>query len=189
MADSTSTLIQRVVSALLAGFTVLGLSYYGGPPGIYLVCTVAIVLGIREFSRMAFRKGVIPFPIPILFWAMSVLFYWGMVEHFEYALMWFALANVAFLSGSLWLARNNVSNENLLPALAVGTFGMVYCVLFPNFAVQMVKLDNGPQWFLFLLLVVFFGDTFAYFGGRFFGRHKLMPSVSQARPGKAPWVG
>lgn len=181
MADSTSTLVKRVISAVLAGFVVLGLSYYGGRPGIYIVCTIAIVLGIREFSRMAFRPGIIPLPISLLFWAMSVLFYAGLVERFENALVWFALANVAFLSGSLWLARNSVSNENLLPALSVGTFGMTYCVLFPNFAVEMAKMDDGAQWFLFLLLVVFFGDTFAYFGGRLMGRHKLMPNVSPSK--------
>ena len=181
MADSTSTLVKRVISAVLAGFTVLGLSYFGGRPGIYIVCTIAIVLGIREFSRMAFRPGVIPAPVSMLFWAISILFYAGLVEHFEQAFLWFTLSNVAFLSGSLWLARSRVANEPLLTALSVGTFGMVYCVLFPNFAVQMAKMDDGPQWFLFLLLVVFFGDTFAYFGGRLFGRHKLMPNVSPSK--------
>lgn len=181
MADSRSTFIQRVISAILAGLMVLGLSYFGGRIGIYIVCTIAIVLGIREFSRMAFRPGVIPKSIVLLYWAMSILFYAGMVQDYDNSLLWFALANVAFISGSLWLARNHVENESLLPALSIGTFGMTYCVLFPHFAVQLAKMDDGAQWFLFLLLVVFFGDTFAYFGGRFFGRHKLMPNVSPSK--------
>lgn len=182
MADTKSALINRVISAVLAGLLVLGAGYYGGRQGIYLVCTAAIVLGIREYSRMVFRKDGLPSGVLWLFWAMSVLFYAGMMDHSDHhGLLWFALTNVVFLSGSLWLTRNRVSNELLLPTLGLGTFGMIYCVLLPNFAVQTAKLDDGPQWFLFLLLVVFFGDTFAYFGGRFFGRRKLMPQISPSK--------
>ena len=161
----------------------MSVSYFGGRIGIYVVCSVAIVLGIREFSRMAFRQ--LPPSIIYLYWTTSILFYSVMVDHYEFGLMWFALTNCLFFVGTLWLCRGLVENERLLPAMALGTFGMLYCVLFPNFAVQMVKLENGEQWFLFLLLVVFFGDTFAYFGGRFFGKSKLMPAIS---PNKT-WAG
>lgn len=185
MADGRKALIQRVISALLAGFIILGLGWFGGRTGLYIACTVAIVLGIREFSRMAFRPGVIPMSVQILYWAISVLFYAAMVKYYELGLLWIALCNAFFLSGALWLCRGTVNNDNLLKALTIGTFGMTYCVLFPNFAVQLVKLDDGHQWFLFLLLVVFFGDTGAYFAGRFLGRTKLMPDVS---PNKT-WAG
>lgn len=185
MADSKSTLMLRVVSALAAGLIILGLGWFGGRHGLYVACTIAIVLGIREFSRMAFRPGVIPFAVPVLYWTISVLFYGAMVNYYELGLLWIALCNAFFLAGALWLCRGSVNNENILSALTIGTFGMTYCVLFPNFAVQLVKLDDGPQWFLFLLLVVFFGDTGAYFAGRFLGRNKLMPNVS---PNKT-WEG
>ncbi len=185
MADNRSTFIQRVISALLAAGIILALGWFGGRNGLYIACTIAIVLGIREFSRMAFRPGTIPFSVSILYWAISILFYGAMVNYYELGLLWIALGSAFFLSGALWLCRGSVNNENLLPALTLGTFGMTYCVLFPNFAVQIVKLDDGPQWFLFLLLVVFFGDTGAYFAGRFLGRNKLMPSVS---PNKT-WEG
>jgi phosphatidate cytidylyltransferase len=60
----------------------------------------------------------------------------------------------------------------------MGSLGMLYCVSLPVFAVRLVFLPQGSMWFLFLLLVVFGGDTFAFFGGKFFGRRKLMPSIS-----------
>lgn len=181
MADNNTTLIKRVISAVLAGAAVLLTSYYGGRTGIYMVCTFAIIMSIREFSRMAFRADLVPRGIPVLFWATSILFYAGVINHFERGLLFFALTNVAFLGGCLWLARNRVTNEVLLPALALGSFGMIYCVLFPTFAAQLAKMENGGHWFAFLLLVVFFGDTFAYFGGRFWGNSKLMPQVSPSK--------
>jgi phosphatidate cytidylyltransferase len=181
MADSNATLIKRLVSAVLAGLAVLIPSYFGGREGIYLVCTFAIIMGVREFSRMAFRPDVIPAGIAVLFWATSVGFYAGVINQFDQGLLWFALTNVVFLSGSLWLARNRVRNEVLLPSLALGSFGMIFCVLLPGFAAQLAKMEDGGHWFLFLLLVVFFGDTFAYFGGRFWGDKKLMPQVSPSK--------
>ncbi len=179
MADSRSAFIQRVISALAAGFLVLGLSYFGGRQGIYLVITSAIILGIREYSRMAFRN--VPASVLYLFWATSILFYGAMADHFDLGLLWFALASILFLTGALWLTRGKISNETLLPVLGLGTFGMIYCVLLPNFAVQTAKLEDGAQWFLFLLLLVFFGDTFAYFGGRLFGNRKFMPQISPSK--------
>lgn len=181
MADTNLTLLKRVISALLGGFAVLGICYFGGREGIYLVCTFAVVMGIREFSRMAFRKDLIPAGIPVLFWTTSVVFYAGVINRFEDGLLCFAVTNIIFFCGSLWFARNRVANENLLPSLALGSFGMIYSVLFPTFAAQLAKMEDGAQWFAFLLILVFFGDTFAYFGGRAWGKSKFMPQVSPSK--------
>jgi phosphatidate cytidylyltransferase len=109
----------------------------------------------------------------------------AMVYRPEHSMMWFGLANVGFLTGGLWLSRGRVSNENLLAALALGSFGILYCVTFPFFIARTIWLDHGNLWFLFLLVVVFFGDIFAYLGGRLFGKHKLMVQVSP----KKTWEG
>lgn len=178
MADSRSALFRRVISALLAAGMLLGMGIFLDRIGLYIMSSIAIVLGIREYSRMAFLHWNMPASVSWLFWIVSVIFYAGMIDHFEHGLIWFALSNVLFFVGCLWLTRNQVENDHLLPALALGTFGLLYSVLFPNFAVQMIKMDDGVQWFFFLMLVVLAGDTFAYFGGRFFGKRKLMPRIS-----------
>lgn len=185
MADSRSALTKRVISAVLGAAIILSLAYWGGRLGMYIVVTIAIVLGVREYSRMAFTYWGMPKSVSYLYWVASLLFYGLMVQFPTHGLSAFALTNVLFFVGVLWLTRDKVTNENLLPALAVGTFGMLYCVLFPNFAVRVIMLEDGATWFFFLLLVVFAGDIFAYFGGRFFGRAKLMPRIS---PNKT-WAG
>lgn len=183
MADTSSTFIQRVISALLGAIVVFSLGYFGGTPGMQLTCLLAIVLGIREFSRIAFQQ--IPFSVSLAYWAVGSLLIAALYQHFELAALEFAIANLAFFSLTIWLTRSRVSNDLLMPALAMGSFGLIYCLLFPFFAFKLVSLDDGGHWFLFLLLVVFFGDTFAYFCGRWFGRRKLMPQVS---PNKT-WEG
>lgn len=178
MADSRSTLLKRVISALLAAILLFCVGFFGGRIGLYIISTVMIVLGIREYTRMAFLHWKMPASISWLYWVVCIAFYASMIDYFDYGILSFALANVLFFTGCLWLTRGRTSNDNLLPAMAVGTFGLLYCVLFPNFAIQIIKLESGLQWFLFLMLVVLAGDTFAYFGGRFFGKHKLLPEVS-----------
>jgi phosphatidate cytidylyltransferase len=50
--------------------------------------------------------------------------------------------------------------------------------VFPSFAIKALLRENGEWWFICLVVIAFTSDTGAYFGGRFFGRKKLMPSVS-----------
>lgn len=185
MADNKHAFLKRVISGFTAGFLLLGAGVYGGERGLLLFCSIAVVLGIREYARMAFRHWQMPASVSVSYWIIGLLAYVAMFMRPEYSVVAFAVANVLFLTSAMWLSRDKVSNENLLAALALGVFGLLYCVLFPYFAARTVQLDQGDQWFLFLLLVVFFGDTFAYFCGRWFGKQKFYPAIS---PNKT-WQG
>lgn len=185
MADSKKAFLQRVISALLAAILVLGAGFYGHTSGLILVCTIVIVLSIREYTRMAFRLGQMPSAVSYAYWAICLITYIGLFYFNSHDLQAFALGCGAFFAASLWITRGKVANEALLASLAIGAFGLIYCVLFPYFCIRLLQIPDGSKWFLFLLLVVFFGDTFAYFSGRFFGRVKFMPLISP----KKTWEG
>ena len=185
MADTQTTFIKRVISGMLGAAVIIGIGGFGGQYGLLFVCIAPVVLGIREYSRMIFPRWQMPPATTWMYWAICAALYLGLCFHYEKAGLIFAFANAVFLAGSLWLARGKVSNENLLAGLGLGSFGLLYCVLFPFFAFKMARLDQGVDWFFFLLLVVFFGDIFAYFTGRWLGKTKLMPAVS---PNKT-WEG
>jgi phosphatidate cytidylyltransferase len=185
MADNKKAFLKRVASALIAGFILLGAGVYGGERGLLLVCSIAIVLGIREYARMAFTHWSMPSGVGVAFWLIGLFCYAGMFLKPEFNEIIFAGSAIGFVVSAMWVARGKVTNENLLAAIALGVFGLIYCVLFPYFAARTVQLEDGGQWFLFLMLVVFFGDTFAYFFGRWFGKEKFMPLIS---PNKT-WAG
>ncbi len=72
-----------------------------------------------------------------------------------------------------------------LADVAVTTFAVPYSALTLGSLVLLRDLRFGPWWILYLFVVVWTGDTFAYYTGRAIGRHKLAPRVS---PGKT-WEG
>jgi phosphatidate cytidylyltransferase len=74
----------------------------------------------------------------------------------------------------------------VLPAISVSAAGLVFIVLPFSAVVRLHGIDNfGAFLLLFTLVVVWVGDTAAYFVGRGIGRWKLAPEVS---PNKT-WEG
>jgi phosphatidate cytidylyltransferase len=72
-----------------------------------------------------------------------------------------------------------------LPGAAATVFAIPYCGLTLAALVLLRDLHWGPWWLLYLFVVVWSGDIFAYYTGRAIGRHKLAPRIS---PGKT-WEG
>ena len=57
--------------------------------------------------------------------------------------------------------------------------GFVYLGLPLSYLTPLTQLlEDGRWWLLFLLVVIWSNDTFAYFAGRKLGRHKLAPVIS-----------
>ena len=76
-------------------------------------------------------------------------------------------------------------DEKITSQLAKGVFGLVYVAL-PLALLALIHFRLwGRAWIFFLLVVVFAGDTGAFYVGKFLGRHKLHKRIS---PGKT-WEG
>jgi phosphatidate cytidylyltransferase len=69
----------------------------------------------------------------------------------------------------------------LLPELALSCLGLLYVPYLLGHFFWLWQLPQGRFWVLWLLLVIFAGDTGAYYCGRWLGVKKLYPQVS---PGK-----
>lgn len=69
--------------------------------------------------------------------------------------------------------------------LAINTLGLLYVPFLLGHLIWLRFLAEGEWWVLWLLMVIFAGDTAAYYVGRALGETKLYPTVS---PGKT-WAG
>jgi phosphatidate cytidylyltransferase len=73
-----------------------------------------------------------------------------------------------------------------LPSISISAAGLVFIVLPLSAVVRLHGVDViGPELLLFTVVVVWVGDTAAYFAGRGFGRWKMSPQLS---PNKT-WEG
>ena len=71
----------------------------------------------------------------------------------------------------------------ILPLASMAVFGVLY--IFGSWRCGVALRTLSPWWMLFALAVNWVGDTFAFYFGKNFGRHKLAPTIS---PGKS-WEG
>jgi phosphatidate cytidylyltransferase len=97
------------------------------------------------------------------------------------------MAFAVFLLGAAMLAvMGKRQLGDVLAGLAADSAAMVLVALPFSFVVRLHGLHPlGPRVLLFLLVLLWVGDTLAYFAGRAIGRHKLAPEIS---PGKT-WEG
>ena len=64
-------------------------------------------------------------------------------------------------------------------------FALVYVPLLLSYAALLINQDDGTAWVLGIVLAVVMIDSFGYLVGRFFGKTKLIPSISP----KKTWEG
>ncbi|NBV76537.1 MAG: hypothetical protein EBR59_11425, partial [Methylococcaceae bacterium] len=80
--------------------------------------------------------------------------------------------------GMTFVFRPNWSTNEFSKA-AIVLFGLLYCTAGMG---SLCELETFGSSFVFLVLIVTWSnDTFAYFAGRTFGKHKLCPAVSPSK--------
>ena len=151
----------------------------------WLVGTASLV-GVTEYFAMAFPGGVVERVFGIAAGALVVL---AMVTP-VHELFAVALAGVVVAGLILTLARNDDLRRGV-DALGLTLLGILYTAfLLPHYAwlhalpdpvAPVAGLAGGWRWVMLTLVIAMAGDVGGYFGGRYYGRRKLMPQVS---PGK-----
>jgi phosphatidate cytidylyltransferase len=95
----------------------------------------------------------------------------------------FACAISPFIFLTIAMRRTQMSGA--CPAAAASAFAFAYIALPMGMLVQLRQQWAGAFWILYLLLVVWAGDIFAYFVGRSLGRHLMARRISP----KKTWEG
>src|SRR4029077_20093423 len=98
-----------------------------------------------------------------------------------------ALGSAAALAPFLFLtlAMRRTELRSGYPAAAAAVFAFTYIGLPMGMLVQLRQQAAGAFYLLYLLLVVWAGDIFAYFVGKSMGRHLMSPRISP----KKTWEG
>jgi len=94
-----------------------------------------------------------------------------------------ACALAPFVYLAIGMRRSELATA--YPAAAASTFAIGYVGIPLALLVQLRQLTPGVVLVLYLLIMVWSGDTFAYYVGRSIGRHRMSPRVSP----KKTWEG
>lgn len=184
-------LVKRVLTAVVLIPIVLSIVLRAPVPVLAVFAGTIALLAIRELLKLSEAYGIRPLTVPT--YAFVAIFFLIMAVHpgatdllstgsFVYfGLCAAVLAPFLFLS----IAMRGDELRNGFPAAMISTFAFVYIALPLASLVQLREQWRGAFLLLYLLLLVWAGDIFAYFVGKPLGRHRMSPRVSP----KKSWEG
>ena len=185
-------LLKRILTAVVLIPLVLLLILRAPIPVVALVTALVALLATQELLKLAEVYGIRPSP-----WATYIfigLFFIFLAVPpgdnkpllssaiFIYT-AGFAAAIAPFVFLTIGMRRADLSTA--FQAALVSTFAFAYVALPLGFLVQIREQWSGAFLLLYLLLLVWAGDIFAYFVGRSLGRHLMSPRISP----KKTWEG
>jgi phosphatidate cytidylyltransferase len=155
------------------------------------VAGIVALLTIQEFLKLTESYGVQPMPLPTyLFTAVffaAIALSAGETPLLTTGRFLATLGCAAAIVPFIFLTRA-MRGQNLsagYPAAAASVFAFTYIALPMGMLVQLRQQWAGAFYLLYLLLIVWAGDIFAYFVGKSIGRHLMSPRISP----KKTWEG
>lgn len=176
-----SDLGGRVLFALPAIFFAIFIVYYGGEvfaAGLFLLG----ILGMHEVYTL-YRK-VRPIDIAGFITLLAILLAALYGGPDQILLMLVAAFPLAFAIAVLRAKR-----EHVAWGMAVTFFGILWIAIPLAHAVMLRELPHGGGLMVDVLIGTFLGDTFAYLGGRTWGRRPLAPLISPNKTFEGLLVG
>ncbi len=165
--------MKRVISGAIAIPIVLGVVLYGSPLLFFCFATAIVLVACYEYFSMISNMGVEGFPIEggVLSFLLLLGFYLGAKFFMIFGVL---LPVVLFTT---WFFREKNITMALDP-IAYTLLGIFYTAGLGGYFLLIRGLEGGNHIIIFLLLLIWAGDVAAYYGGRNFGKHKLLPLVS-----------
>jgi phosphatidate cytidylyltransferase len=183
--------LKRVATAVVLIPLVLILVLRAPASLLALVAGMVALLAAHEFLKLSEAYSVQPFTLATyvyvaLFFALLAIPAYNneLVSTAAFAAGTALLVTLApFVFLTIGMRRETL--QSAFPAAAVSVAGFAYVAVPLGCLVQVREQWAGAFLVLYLLLVVWAGDIFAYFVGRSIGRHLMSPRISP----KKTWEG
>lgn len=183
-------LALRVASAAVFAVFFFTLLYFGERPATKLIFLGlmggAIFMGVREMCLIGAKGNAKP---SVLAGTVAALlfplhFYLSAIGYGECLPLWAALASAGLIIHFGMMLFQKDAIEQALTGQAVTWMAALYMGLGMGFQQKLFMFNEttvsntGARLILALYLIVWFGDTGAYFVGSLLGKHKLAPRIS-----------
>ncbi len=191
----------RIITALIGVPAILIMLTAMGVEGVALFSWLVSMGMTIEFSRLFFTlsdsglKTLILLTLTSLFHFFNYYLSVGLSSAFLGIAPFFILFIIFLLLvprllnfGGSSALNSKEGSEKLsrhFQELLAACFGMIYTCWLPLLMVSIRQAPQGKHWLVFTMLVVWSADSFAYFGGKYFGKKLLFETVSP----KKTWEG
>lgn len=155
---------ERVITGVVLALILLG-AFLMGNQALFLLMVVFLGIGSYEVYRTK-KESLAPIMIPIY----GLIVVGGAFVPAEYFIAYFSGMVIVYFTLAVifkWFTFDQISYSFVMTSLLVGAGIALNSVL---------SLDRYV--FLYILIASFATDVFAYFGGRQFGKHKLIERLS-----------
>ena len=185
-------MLKRIATAVVLIPIVLLLVLRAPVPVLAVVALGVALATLTEFLKLTESYGVQPqrtasYILTALFFAALAFYASGDAPQLAAGKFLLILSLTAAAAPFIFLslAMRRAQLPTAYPAAAASTFGIVYIAVPLGMLVQLRQQSAGAFWILYLLLIVWAGDIFAYFVGKAVGRHLMAPRISP----KKTWEG
>lgn len=177
---------QRLLTALILIPLVIAGTLYLPIVAVAIIFALLMLMGAWEWSGLC---GIQSVSIRAFFVVLFVGMLWYLWQDLGSRTQLQTIANTAavfWLLATAWIMAPNLTQaKTRYNAFVKLLAGLIVLVPAWYAFISIHASEQGPQWILYILFLIWIADSGAYFAGRAYGRHKLAPSVS---PGKT-WEG
>ena len=176
---------KRIITGIVALLVFIPICIFSKFVIFPIAMGILAAIGVFEISKCIGweKKFVLTIPTFIVALALPILRYFlsGKSKPNSVFLL-FAMASafllLVYTLAYVMFTKNKYKLSDALTLFAlsiyvIGCFSSVVIVRYTNFVE-----DQGKYMYLIIFLSAWICDTFAYFTGRFFGKHKLIPAIS-----------
>lgn len=177
----------RIISALIIALLIIPIVIYGGlifDITMYVIATFAF----NEFLDIKEKKKELPFLMKIISFLMFILLIFGFnnlnnnIFTLDFRII--SALFLFFLIPTVIYHNKNIYSIN-------DAFYLIGSILFlgTSFSSIIYLRHVGFNVLFYIILIAVATDTYAYFGGYFIGKHKLIPTVSPNKTWEGSIVG
>lgn len=168
---------QRIVTGLLLAAALLALLFYGSGDLVVAAIIALATIACTEFDKLFFETKSLPRRLRLaVLVSLTIL---AMRRSISLGAVAAFLSFIALGVTHVMRAGQDGDFQRTVRSLSLEWFGYGYVLCLGGFIVPLYEMpSHGPYYLLLLFLIVFGGDTVAYFAGTRFGRRPLAPGLS-----------
>jgi len=174
--------MARVLSAIIFLPILFAALWLGGPIWFSAIAAAGVLIGLYEYYKLASRGGEVQGLAAAA--ATLAAFYF---EQRELIVAIIAALVIVEMLAQLFTRGKDEDLSETLPEAAIRVFGVLYVAVLGGYIIAIRVIEShdipqlAPKLLTLFFIIVFAGDTGAYYTGRAMGRRRLAPRVS---PGK-----